>query len=95
MYARDFPSLVKFLGPARMKGSIAETPVYAVPSGTPVKPGRSPLPADYILQPTGAIGRLLKRGIRLGCDVSKLPVPPPSTLQPYNVPKQPPKVSKK
>ena len=47
------------------------------------------LPKDFIPTSTGPLAERMKAGIRYGCDVTKLPVPPPSTLQPYKIPKQP------
>ena len=47
------------------------------------------LPEDLIPTSTGVLAERMKAGQRYGCDVTKLPVPPPSTLQPYKIPNLP------
>ena len=53
------------------------------------------LPTDFIPTSTGALAQRMKAGVRYGCDVTKLPIPPPSTLQTYRVPNLPVKVDNK
>lgn len=43
------------------------------------------LPTDYELRPVGPVEQLARRGIRVGCDISQIPVPPPATLEPYEL----------
>jgi hypothetical protein len=42
-------------------------------------PGRA-LPEDLVVSSTGPMAERMKQGIRYGCDVTQLPVPPPATL---------------
>jgi hypothetical protein len=81
-------------------GSEVDSAVFARPfawpmPGGPWVPALGPdvwtaTPRDFALQPVGAAGRFAARGVRVGCDVTRLPVPPPVTLEPYDLPAEPP-----
>jgi hypothetical protein len=47
------------------------------------------LPQDLEPIPEGLWAQHMQRGIRYGCDPALLPVPPPATLEPYEIPPQP------
>ena len=49
----------------------------------------SALPEDLIVKSNGPLAERRKDGVQYGCDVTKLPVPPPSTLEPYAIPPEP------
>ncbi len=47
------------------------------------------VPQDLVPHPDDFASQKLKAGVRYGCDPAKLPVPPPATLEPYQIPPPP------
>jgi hypothetical protein len=66
--------------------SLPGVPIWEMPFGPDVW---TAAPTDFALQPVGAVARFAARGVRVGCDVTRLPVPPAATLEPYELPAAP------
>ena len=43
------------------------------------------VPQDFAADSDGPLGASLRRGVRIGCDPSQLPIPPDTSVQPYTI----------
>jgi hypothetical protein len=90
---------VRTNGPLLERGAARDFPDYRYSTARPitlragkgdfegaVNATRAVLPADFVVTSMGPLAELWAAGIACGCDVTKLPVPPQATLEPFTIP---------